>query len=210
MGGHGGSTGSGAMPLGARKAELRRRLRRERSLIPAPEREAIDARIAARVASLPQWREAPVVLSYASIGAEVGTRALIAAALGEGRTVAVPLSVPGTRDMEWYAIGAVDELVASRFGVPEPVADQARRVDPCGPDGAAAVALVPGLVFDLRGDRLGYGGGFYDTFLARFPGLSVGLARDAQTVDRLDVVDVHDVPVRVVVTQSRTLRPGRD
>ena len=64
------------------------------------------------------------------------------------------------------------------------------------------VALVPGLAFDREGFRLGYGGGFYDTFLPAFPGASIGLIRACQLVERLAVRDVHDAPVNIVALEQ--------
>ena len=65
-----------------------------------------------------------------------------------------------------------------------------------------ALALVPGLAFDAAGFRLGYGGGFYDTFLPNFPGTSIGLIRACQLVERLAVRDVHDAPVNIVALEQ--------
>ena len=62
--------------------------------------------------------------------------------------------------------------------------------------------LVPGLAFDREGFRLGYGGGFYDTFLPNFPGTSIGLIRACQLVERLAVRDVHDAPVNIVALEQ--------
>ena len=70
------------------------------------------------------------------------------------------------------------------------------------PSSSCPVALVPGLAFDREGFRLGYGGGFYDTFLPAFPGASIGLIRACQLVERLAVRDVHDAPVNIVALEQ--------
>ena len=75
--------------------------------------------------------------------------------------------------------------------------------------GERMMALVPGLTFDATGYRLGYGGGFYDTFLSVFDGVSVGLCREAQFSEDLraeEVVDSHDLPAQLVVTEERCIR----
>ena len=95
----------------------------------------------------------------------------------------------------------------------EPARDPARKVEPaCGPRGSARdqLAIVPGLAFDRRGFRLGYGGGFYDTFLAGFAGVSAGLCREVLAVgDRAaaGVLDAHDQACDLVLTDVRALRP---
>ena len=157
-------------------------------LIPG-ERRAIDEAIARNVAALPEFA-----------AAEVDTRELIQRAWEAGKTVCLPRVVPGTREMRWYAVESLDRLVRSSFGVEEPPDDPSREVRPA--DFARPVALVPGLAFDREGFRLGYGGGFYDTFLPNFPGTSIGLIRACQLVERLAVRDVHDAPVNIVALEQ--------
>lgn len=103
--------------------------------------------------------------------------------------------------MRWFRVESFDGLVKSRFGVEEPVPDEACELVP-GSAGCE-VALVPGFTFDAQGHRLGYGGGFYDTFLADFKGISIGLCRRAQLTRDLHAegaVDAHDLPVNHVIT----------
>ena len=187
-----------AMDATAEKDKLRKHFRALRAALPEAERRAIDGAIAASVQRLPQFAAADGVFTYLSFGAEVDTRRLIEAALEAGKTVALPRVVSGTRSMDWYAIDSLDGLERSPFGMEEPPADPARAVRPA--DFARPVALVPGLAFDGAGFRLGYGGGFYDSFLPDFPGTAVGLCRVAQLVDRLPH-DAHDVPVGRIVTE---------
>lgn len=116
------------------------------------------------------------------------------------KVVALPRVVPGTRAMRWFSVDSLEGLERSPFGVEEPPADAAREVFPAVLP--LALALVPGLAFDAAGFRLGYGGGFYDTFLADFPGTTVGLCRTCQ----LSAVPLprgpYDLPVGLVVTED--------
>lgn len=116
------------------------------------------------------------------------------------KVVALPRVVPGTRAMRWFSVDSLEGLERSPFGVEEPPADAAREVFPAVLP--LALALVPGLAFDAAGFRLGYGGGFYDTFLADFPGTTVGLCRTCQ----LSAVPLprgpYDLPVGLVVTEG--------
>lgn len=114
------------------------------------------------------------------------------------KVVALPRVVPGTRAMRWFSVDSLEGLERSPFGVEEPPADAAREVFPAVLP--LALALVPGLAFDAAGFRLGYGGGFYDTFLPTFPGTSMGLCRAAQLADHLPHED-YDMPVDEVVTE---------
>lgn len=196
----------GAEGIDQRKRALRahfRQLRRE--LAPDLRREA-DARIEERLAILPAFAQADVVLTYLDMGSEVRTHGIIEHAWAVGKIVALPRCVPGTHEMAWYCVESFGGLVRSRFGVEEPDPVQARQLVLDG--GKRAVALVPGLTFDERGYRLGYGGGFYDRFLADFDGVSVGLCREVQMSDDLraaGVVDAFDLPVQLVATEARTI-----
>ena len=187
------------------KAGLRARLLAERAALAADARERTDAGIAARVAGLPEFAAADTVLTYLSFGPEVDTRAIIRQAWAAGKRVALPCCVPGTRAMEWYVVDTLDGLVRCRFGMEEPAPDPARAVAPDAV-GPHALALVPGLAFDRRGFRIGYGGGFYDRFLAEFAGVSAGLVRDDVLLPALPALEEPDAPVDVVVTESRAIR----
>lgn len=167
-------------------------------LIPG-ERSAIDEAIAQNVAALPAFAEADAVFTYLSFGAEVDTRGLIGHAWKAGKIVCLPRVVPGTRVMRWYAVESLEGLSRSSFGVEEPPDDPSCEAHPA--DFAHPVALVPGLAFDRAGFRLGYGGGFYDTFLPAFPGASIGLARTCQLVENLPYRDAHDVAVDIVASE---------
>ncbi len=185
------------------KKTLRAQLMRLRAGIPDEQRAEIDAGIAARVLALPAYRTADAVFTYLDMGAEIRTRDIIADAWAAGKTVALPRCIPGTRLMAWHRVTSLDGLVASRFGVAEPVDDPETLVRPA--DFAAPIALVPGLAFDERGYRIGYGGGFYDVFLASFPGKTVGLCRESLLVERLPFLGAHDLPVQAVATERRVV-----
>lgn len=192
-----------------RKRELRRRFRALRRGLGDASRSSTDARIEANLLAMPEFEDADVVLTYLDFGDEVRTRGIIQAAWDAGKVVALPWCVPGTHEMRWYRVTSFEGLAKSDLGVEEPVpADENEQQLATG---ERMMALVPGLTFDARGYRLGYGGGFYDTFLARFDGISVGLCREAQFSEDLrdeGVLDEHDLPVDLVVTEERRIKAG--
>lgn len=184
------------------KKALRAQFKRIRDELSEGERKMIDAQIAAQVQKHPAFRDADVVFAYISVGTEVDTRELIAAAWASGKVVAAP-RVIGPRRMTWHRLSSFDDLILSSFGVLEPAGDDGTRVDACGSE--RSVALVPGHVFDAEGYRIGYGGGFYDTFLTAFAGTSLGIIRSVQTVPTLDCRGAYDLPVNAVVTEQGVL-----
>ncbi len=188
------------MFLLSEKSTLRAHFREVRRALSHAERHRVDAAIAKRVAALPAFADAALLCTYLSFGAEVDTRALIERAWAAGKVVALPRVVPGARAMRWFTVDSLEGLERSPFGVEEPPADAAREVFPAVLP--RAVALVPGLAFDAAGFRLGYGGGFYDTFLADFSGATVGLCRTCQLSAAPLPRGPYDRPVGLVVTED--------
>lgn len=189
------------------KKQLRTQLLALRRGLGPSVRAEVDARIAAAVVATEEWCEAQVVLAYLSVRDEIDTRELVRLAWDAGKMVAAP-RVTAPRSLAWYRVEAGDELEESAMGIEEPLARGERRVEPARL-GERSIALVPGLAFDEMGYRLGYGGGFYDTFLERFGGVSIGLCRDAALMPSLadmGALESHDRAVGIVVTETRLLR----
>lgn len=198
--------------LGApsRKDSLRTAFIQMRRALSSEERARIDAAITRRVFELPEFQSARVIATYLSFGAEVETRGIIERAWQEGKTVALPRCVPSSRRMRWYTVDSFSALEWHRFGMQEPAEDPAREVDLAAQK--PALAIVPALAIDEQGFRLGYGGGYYDVFLAEFLGVSVGLCREAQVVENLaarGARERYDIPVDVVISETRCLRAHR-
>lgn len=141
-----------------------------------------DSSIFSRIISTNAYKDADTVLTYVSTGIEVDTIMLIEKALADGKTVAVPRCVDGTRDMDFYCIKGMDDLEKHTFGVLEPVPEKCRKLEYFGD----ALCIIPGLSFDMTGYRLGYGGGYYDRFLSANPRLvKMGICYCCCTVNLL-------------------------
>lgn len=185
------------------KASVRCALKRVREEMPVAERVAADARIARTVMALPAFERCQLLFAYCPCGAEVDVRPIVDRAQEVGKRVALP-RVTGPGAMAWHDAAAWEDLVPSPLGILEPSADE-RTVDLEAADGLHPLALVPGLGFDGRGFRVGYGGGFYDRFLPAFKaagGVAVGVCREACFVPGGLPREGHDVPVDVVVTEA--------
>ncbi len=186
------------------KAELREKYRRLRQEMPPEIKAEKDEAIAAQVRRLWQYRETDVLFTYVSTPIEVDTHRIIQQALEDGKTLAVPRCVPGTRQMEFYRIDSPDELESGAFGVLEPPANPARLM-PADRDG---LCLVPAFSYDWSGYRLGYGKGYYDRFLAQFQGHIVGICY-SECVQRTLPHGRYDRPVELLVTDTYLRRIAR-
>ncbi|HEX9800213.1 MAG TPA: 5-formyltetrahydrofolate cyclo-ligase [Thermoanaerobaculia bacterium] len=188
------------------KPELRVELAaRLAALDPAAARAAAD-RVAERALATAELRFARRVMTCLSFGCELDTWRLVARLLASGRELYVPRA--DRRDGELHVHRYPCPLETLEFGLSQP-SREALELAPSAVDRTVEVVLVLGVGFDRRGYRLGHGRGYFDRFLAgrRFPAL--GLAFDEQLVDALPVAP-HDVPMRLVVTPTETLRPQRD
>ena len=186
------------------KGAVRTEMRRLREGLAPADRQERSRRIAERLWRLEAFWRARRVLFYAAGGGEVETLPLLERWIEEGRKVILP-RVEGEA-MILAEVDGLKDLAPGYRGLLEPRSDRGRVV----PSGAVEVALVPGLAFDLEGNRLGRGGGHYDRTLACIgpKALKIGLAFDFQVVDHLPV-EARDVPVDCVVTESRMIEAGR-
>lgn len=182
-------------------SEEKKRLRAEiRAALEAWHEEELaqsDREIAARVLALPEFQAAPRVFAYYSVSPEPDTHAVIAAALEQGKTVALPVT-EGKGVMHFSQPDAV--LVAGRYGIPEPDAAIPRMVPQPGD-----LLLVPAMAFDRAGFRLGRGGGYYDRYLADTVCCTVGLTRGAFLYEMLPRT-WNDLPVSIVISEKEVLR----
>lgn len=153
------------------KTGLRGKYRRLREDLSEEEKLRLDSEIQSRLLSLREYSQADTVFTYISKELEVDTLTIVQAAWANQKRVAVPRCIPGTRDMEFYYIRSWQDLERASFGVMEPIVQRCERVE----DESRGFCLVPGFSFDVQGFRLGYGGGYYDRFLSRFGGFTVGV-----------------------------------
>jgi 5-formyltetrahydrofolate cyclo-ligase len=158
-----------------------------------------SVRIQQRILHLDAFRQAAALALYSPVWNEVFTEEVFREARRQGKSVVYP-RVRGS-DLDFVAVEALEELASGTFGVLEPLGDAL--VAP----GALDMVLVPGVAFDLQGNRLGYGKGFYDRVLCgtRRPALVVGLCFEFQLVDRLPIEE-HDACLDLLVTEEREYR----
>lgn len=180
------------------KDKLRKEILNNRLNLPAAERKLKSREIERRLFEMPEFREAGIVMFFASIQSEVETHGMIRRALAEGKRVVLPKVVPG-KQLEAREIGNFDrDTVPGMWGILEP--DAGEHV----PGHDIGLTIVPGAVFDGSGHRIGYGGGYYDRHLRGYHGMTVALAFEMQIVQCAHAKE-HDVPVRKIVTEKRII-----
>jgi len=183
------------------KQRLREERLAAREALSEQERSVLDDRITQKLLAASEYVEATTVLTYVSISSEVSTRMFIESALRDGKTVAVPRCLPG-HCLEFVAITSLDQLVAAPFNLLEPPKDLSALAEV---QMSNAICIVPALLVDTKGYRLGYGAGFYDRFLSTYSGKKICLAYQ-QNLSKTTLPHTEfDVPVDMVITESDVL-----
>lgn len=185
------------------KKELRAiLLAKRRGLDEAYRREA-DAAIRKRLESLELVTQAQTVFCYVSVNEEVDTRRLIGDLLSSGKRVAVPRCGSAKGQMEAYEITSFADFRPGHgaYGIPEPSA-ACRLVSPEEID----LCIVPCLCVGVTGNRLGYGGGYYDRYLPRLRAgaACVALCRE-RTQGAEPPAETHDRPVTAAVSEEQII-----
>ena len=179
------------------KQDLRERSKERRKNMDAGEKQTLDRAVAENVRRLKEYRPAKTLLVYMSTPIEVDTIEIIKNAWADGKRVAVPRCIPDTRNMEFHYIENLECLSVGSFSVMEP--------DPSLPivtDFSGCLMIVPGMHFDMKGYRLGYGKGYYDRYMVRFTGVSAGICYSNELKPFL-YHGRYDRHVDVVVTDKR-------
>jgi len=184
------------------KDELRAEIARRIGLLTADERRRKSHAIAATLFATAEWQAARTVMLFAGMPDELDTSPIITGALAEGKRVGLPRCRPGARAMDIVRVtDPAADLAVGAYGIPEPVGDDL--IAPVSID----FVLVPGRAFDRAGNRLGRGAAYYDRFLSgpAATALPCAVCFDCQVVPAVPC-DAHDVPVRMVVTETETVR----
>lgn len=173
------------------KTALRRYIREQKRAMTAQLIEEKSRRLGELFANSEAYRNAETIYGYLPYNQEVRTVPMLQRALTDGKRVAVP-KVYG-EEMRFIYLTDLTRVAKGYAGIPEPVADGPVAEDP------GALVLMPGLAFDSAGHRIGYGGGFYDKFLAREPNHpTIALCYDFQMVPELET-EPFDISVDTVL-----------
>ena len=173
------------------KATLRREIRDLKRAMSEEEISQRSAALGEQFAASQLYRDAKTIYGYLPYNQEVRTIPMLERALADGKKVAVPKVYGDT--MKFIYLEDMTQVEKGYAGIPEPIANE-----PVADDKEALV-LMPGLAFTRNGDRMGYGGGFYDRFLAEEPNHpTLALCYEFQMVEQLPTEE-YDIPVDCVL-----------
>ena len=187
------------MTVAEQKAALRKKLRTMERNLPQSYREESAAAICRRVTELPEYQAAKVVFAFVGTEREIDTTALLRDVLICGRTLCLP-RCGAAHSMALCHVTSLEKLKPGAYGILEPVEDcpllTVEDID---------FVATPCLSCDLRGDRLGQGGGYYDRFFDRYHGPAALLCREKLLSDQVPMEE-HDKRFSLIVTEKDVYR----
>jgi 5-formyltetrahydrofolate cyclo-ligase len=158
-----------------------------------------------KIYEMPEYAAATEVFLYASVNGEVATENFAKKVLADGKKLAYPVSEKGSSDMEFYYINSLSVLTPGFMKIPEPKASAHNIAIPSAE--SPSIIIVPGVAFDKDRNRLGYGAGYYDKYLALHSNAfmkKIAVSYSFQVVEALPN-ESHDMKPDVVVTGSRVI-----
>lgn len=185
------------------KKVLRKRTMEKLNGLSKEYRRVADREICQKILALPEYRDADTIFTFVGTRDEIDTTCLIEAALQAGKTVGVPKSSDGGI-MAVYAIRGLQDLRPGRFGILEPGEDALPvAIEDIG------FCVIPCLACDLKGNRLGHGGGYYDRYLSRRRMDTAVVCYHELVLPEVPVM-AHDIPIDRVVTEQVVVELDRD
>lgn len=190
------------------KQTLKSGIFEKRKSLAKKEIEKKSSKIKQKLYSLPEFKKAKNIMFYVSFNNEVDTIGIIKELLGnKEKNIIVPFVAKNNPILQLSELKSLDELEPRSLGILEPKEKCIKKFDIKNLD----LVIVPGIVFDKNGHRIGYGYGYYDRFLKMLKEdvKKIGLAFEFQLVDKIPK-EKHDIPVGIVITEKRILECGKD
>ncbi|MCF8010352.1 MAG: 5-formyltetrahydrofolate cyclo-ligase [Clostridiales bacterium] len=186
------------------KKKLRKEVLGERGALGEQSLADKSSDITSNILKMKEYQRAETIMVYVDFRNEVQTGEFIQAAMSAGKKIAVPLTdIENKRLIPSELKNYPGDLVPGAYGIPEPASDCLRPIEPADFD----MILIPGVAFDEEGNRLGYGGGFYDRFLLNTRKDCIWLAPAYELQLKPCVYpDKHDCPVHFIVTEKKILK----
>lgn len=176
------------------KSNLRKEFTKIRSYV--ENKDALSEEICDKILNSGLYKNAEAVFCYWPTKSEVDTKKIILTALSDKKKVALPKCTDKDGNMIFYYITSLADLSEGMYGIMEP--DERLTA---GVSDKSSVCVVPGLAYDFKGYRLGYGKGYYDRFLESFQGISIGVCFEACLINELPINE-FDKKVDYIITDK--------
>lgn len=183
------------------KETLRIQMIKKLSALSPNKRKSIEQKLRQHLIESPFWQEADTIGLTISQGIEWNTKPIIETAWEQGKTVVVPKCYPQEKRLIFYHLTSYDELEVVYYQLQEPIPSKTKQID----QDDINLLVVPGLVFNPLGYRIGFGGGYYDRFLVHFSHKTLSLLSSQQLVYDIPI-EAHDIPVDHLISEQGILK----
>lgn len=165
------------------------------------EKQLIEHRIINTLLSTELWKQSKIIGITISKQVEWDTQTIIKAAWNQGKSVCIPKSYPSKHEMIFYEINSFAQVEKQHHNLLEPIPRKTEEIKKSQID----LLIVPGLLFDKNGFRIGFGGGYYDRFLVDFPNDTLSLLSRSQLVNEIPS-EIFDIPVNYLVVEDKIIK----
>lgn len=162
-------------------------------------KKSADNQIFEELISFPEFKNSELILTYISVNDETDTVSLIKYCFENNKRIAVPKCLDKNGNMEFFEIKSFDDVKSSYFGLMEPSENC-----PVITIFDNSLCVVPAFSYDIKGYRIGYGGGFYDRFLSKHNVFKVGICYD-ESIETNHLHDEFDISVDIVITEKQII-----
>lgn len=182
----------------ASKKDQRKKYLDLRKNIDFSKKEEKDLEIFNNIISSKEYQSNEIILTFVSINFEVDTRKLIEYSLSIGKKVYAPYVTKEKLVMEFHRLYSIDELIENKMGILEPIPKEKFVFD----DISKTLCIVPALVYDTMGFRIGYGGGYYDYFLEKNKCNNIGIIYEDFVIDEIPREE-FDISVDKIISNKK-------
>lgn len=184
------------------KKNLRHQILDKRSKLGKYEHEEFSNIILNTIVNSLYYKNAKTIMTFISFMDEVDTHEFIKKSIEDGKDIVVPITIPETKELKLSLVKDFKELEPGYYNILTPKEEYIRYIDPELVD----LIIVPGVVFDRDGYRIGYGGGYYDRFLSKIDKNvpKIAIAFDLQVIDKVPR-EYYDIPVDYIFTEKEII-----
>ncbi|WP_261129467.1 5-formyltetrahydrofolate cyclo-ligase [Bacillus sp. Marseille-Q3570] len=186
--------------MNTEKKERRKSTQKKLAGLSKSSKHSDEEKLRQQLFELDVWERSKTVGLTVSRGNEIDTYPIIEKAWQQGKTVVVPKCKAADHSMDFRKLTSFDELETVYFGLKEPIVSKTEVVEPSRID----LLVVPGLLYDQEGFRIGFGGGYYDRYLKRYTGVTLSLLHTVQLTDRVPR-ESFDQPVEILVLPDKLI-----
>ncbi|MFZ3580338.1 5-formyltetrahydrofolate cyclo-ligase [Virgibacillus sp. DJP39] len=179
------------------KSKLRKKAITYLNSLSKPEKKSIEEKITSQLINSELWKKAETIGITISQGFEWDTKAIIDTAWKEQKQVTVPKCDPAKKQLTFYQLKTYNQLEIVYYNLQEPSPSISKPIKKTSID----LLIVPGLLFDKNGYRIGFGGGYYDRFLTDFPNVTASLVADGQLIQEIPS-EAFDLPVDYIINEN--------